>query len=140
MEFTKRGDNFIVRIDKGEEIVSKLTEFCKLKQISLGKISAIGAVNNVEIGVFDTVLKEYHSTKFSGTYEILSLLGNITSKNKKPYLHTHITLAGMDHKAFGGHLNRAVVSATCEIIISVIKGKLDRSFDEESQLNLLKIK
>jgi len=140
MEFTKRGDNFIVRIDKGEEIVSKLTEFCKLNQISLGKISAIGAVNNVEIGVFDTVLKEYHSTKFSGTYEILSLLGNITSKNKKPYLHMHITLAGMDHKAFGGHLNRAVVSATCEIIISVIKGKLDRSFDEESQLNLLKIK
>lgn len=139
MKFAKHGNNYIVRIDKGEEIVNKLTEFCAANQILLGKISAIGAADEVEIGVFDTVQKQYHSKQFSGTFEILSLEGSITTKEDKPYLHIHITLAGRDHKAFGGHLNRAVVSATCEVIITVIEGKLDRYFDEESRLNLLKI-
>lgn len=39
-------------------------------------------------------------------------------------------------EVFGGHLNRAIVRATCEMIINVIDGKVDRYFDEEIGLNL----
>ena len=41
-------------------------------------------------------------------------------------------------EVFGGHLNRAIVSATCEMIISTIDGKVDRIFDESTGLNLFK--
>ena len=39
---------------------------------------------------------------------------------------------------FGGHLNRAIVSATCEMIINIIDGEVDRYHDEEIGLNLFK--
>ena len=34
---------------------------------------------------------------------------------------------------------KAIVSATCEMVIQVINGQVDRYFDEEIGLNLLKL-
>ncbi|MCK5050547.1 MAG: DNA-binding protein [Candidatus Cloacimonetes bacterium] len=137
MESKKIGSKYFIRIDKGEEIVSVLTEFCNERSIKLGEISAIGAVNEVEIGLFDPLEKEYHSNSIRGTFEILSIIGNITSNKDNPYLHMHITLSDSEYNAFGGHLNKAVVSATCEVIIEELSEKLDRYFDENTGLNLI---
>ena len=139
MESKKIGNKYIIRIDPGEEIVSILTEFCSERSIKLGKISAIGAVNEVEIGLFDPLKKEYHSNIIKGFFEILSITGNITSNKDQPYLHMHILLSDIEYNAFGGHLNRAVVSATCEVIIEEFEGKLNRYFDKKSGLNLFEL-
>ena len=139
MESKKIGNNYFIRIDKGEEIVNSLNEFCKEGTIKLGKISAIGAVNEVEIGIFDPLKKEYHSNTIKGTFEILSITGNITSNNDQPYLHMHIMLSDSEYNAFGGHLNKAIVSATCEVIIEEFEGNLNRYFDEKSGLNLIEL-
>ena len=41
-------------------------------------------------------------------------------------------------RVFGGHLNEAIVSATCEMVVEVIDGQVDRAFDEDVGLNLFK--
>jgi hypothetical protein len=43
-----------------------------------------------------------------------------------------------DNNVYAGHLNKAVVSATCEMFIHVIDGAVDRKLNEEVGLNLLK--
>ena len=138
MEFKKFGSKYIVRLDRGEEIVASITELVKSENISLGRVSGIGAVNKVTIGLFEVDTKEYHKEELIGDFEILNLSGNISQMDDKEYLHFHITIGDEDFNAFGGHLNQARVSATAEIIIDLIDGNLDREFNDEVGLNLLK--
>ena len=54
------------------------------------------------------------------------------------YSHIHFSAGNENGEVFGGHLNKAVVSATCEMIINIIDGVVDRKFDEDIGLNLFK--
>ena len=75
-------------------------------------------------------------------FEITSLVGNVTRKDDEPYLHIHINFSDEEGNAFGGHLVKVNISATCEIIISEIiadeiDGNVGRKFNDEIGLNLL---
>lgn len=138
MEYRRFGDKYVVRLEKGEEIVKSLQAFCKENDIRLGRVTAIGATNRVTIGLLETKSKKYISKELTGDMEITSLAGNISRMDGDVYLHLHITVCDEENKAYGGHLNSAVISATCEMIIDVIDGDVDRKFDEETGLNLFK--
>lgn len=138
MEYRKFGNTVLARIDKGEEINTQITEIAKKEKISLANISALGAVGNFTVGVFKTDEKKYYANTFTGNFEIVSLTGTVSTMKEEPYLHIHMSAGNENGEVFGGHLNEAIVSATCEAVISIIDGKADRSFSEEIGLNLLK--
>ena len=71
--------------------------------------------------------------------EITSLAGNVSTKNNEIYLHLHVNLSNNKFESIGGHLNEAIISATCEIIIITIDGSVDRYFDKEIGINLLSL-
>ncbi|HBY57629.1 MAG TPA: DNA-binding protein [Candidatus Atribacteria bacterium] len=137
MKYKKLGNKWIVRIDRGEEIVQTLRKFCEDKKIKLGIISGIGATDRVIIGLFNTKNKQFQSQELIGEYEITNLSGNISTMNGELYLHLHISLADSKYNAYGGHLTSSIISGTGEIIIEEIKGILERKFDKEIGLNLL---
>lgn len=136
MDFKKFGQKYVIRLDKGDEIVATLKKICTEQRIKLGAVTGIGAVNEATIGLFETGTKEYHSTKLTGDHEISSLVGNISTMNGEVYLHLHACISNKEYETFGGHLNSAVVSATAELIIDAIEGEVDRKFSEEIGLNL----
>lgn len=136
MEY-KRFDNTIVaRIDKGEEILEQIKAIALKENIKLAAVRALGAVNDFTVGVFKTAQKEYRSNSFSGDFEIVSLTGTINTMDNEFYCHLHMSAGNEKGEVFGGHLNRAVVSATCETVITEINGRVDRRFDENIGLNL----
>jgi uncharacterized protein len=135
----KINNRWIIRIAKGEELVTTLLNFCEVNQIKLGSITGIGAVNNVKIGLFNTIKKQYIVKDFSGDMEITSLIGNISIKEGEVLLHLHINLANSEFMVFGGHLFEAYISATCEIILDEINGCIERKLDPESGLYLLNL-
>lgn len=136
MEYRKFQNKIIVRMDKGEEILEKVREVAEKEKIKLADISALGAVSEFTVGVFDTEAKEYHANEFKGSFEIVSLTGTINTMNDEFYCHLHMRAGNEKGQVFGGHLNRAIISATCEMVITLIDGRVDRRFEKEVGLNL----
>jgi len=138
MEFKQFGNKYILRLDKGEEIVETLKSFCKDQNIKLGWVKGIGAVNKATIGFYKPYYKKYYSTDLQGDHEITSLLGNISTMNDEVYLHLHINLSDIEYNTYGGHLSSAIISVTGEIMIEAIEGNVDRKFNEEIGINVYK--
>lgn len=136
MEYKRIQDSILLRLDPGEEIVGKLQFLAEKEQIKLAEINGLGAVNDFTVGTFDTVKKEFHGNRFEGKFEITSLHGTITSKEGTPYLHLHMSAGDQYGTVLGGHLTRAVVSATAEIVLRVIDGCVERKMSQEIGLNL----
>lgn len=132
----KRFDNTIIaRLDKGEEILEQLEVISKKENIKLASVSALGATDDITVGVFRTGEKKYYANSFRGDMEIVSLTGTVSTMNGQYYAHLHMSAGDTEGKVFGGHLNRAVISATCEMVITVIDGQVDREFNETVGLN-----
>ncbi|CRH92536.1 Predicted DNA-binding protein with PD1-like DNA-binding motif [Chlamydia trachomatis] len=138
MEYRKFGSKYLLRLDKGEEVLSAVKNFVVKENIKLGYLNGLGAVTDVQIGLFNTAEKKYYSNKFTDDYEISSLHGNISTMNGEPYLHLHMAISDKEQNTFGGHLNSATICVTGEIVVEVLDGEVDREFSEEIGINLIK--
>ena len=138
MEYRKFNNTIVLRIDKGEEILEKIKEVALKENIKLANINALGAVGEFTVGVFKIQEKKYYSNEFKGDFEIVSLTGTINTMNGEFYSHLHMSAGDDKGHVFGGHLNKAIVSATCEMIINIIDGIVEREYNEEVGLNLFK--
>ena len=53
-----------------------------------------------------------------------------------PVMMPVMSAADKDGRVFGGHLNRAVVSCTCEMTVRLIPGEVGRIQNPETGLNI----
>ena len=138
MDYKRFNNAIVLRVDRGEEILEQLKAVCLKENVKLASVSGIGAINDLTSGVWDVERKEYFSNHFTGVYEVANLVGTITTMNGEYYAHIHISAGDAQGHMVGGHLNRAVVSATSEIVLHLIDGTVEREFDPGVGLNLLK--
>ena len=139
MRYARFDNTIAARIDRGEEILEELKKIALAEDIRLAHISALGAVGDFTVGVFHTAEKQYHANRFTGDWEIVSLVGNITQMDGEYYAHLHMLAADDAGKTYGGHLNGARVSVTCEMFLTLIDGEIDRYHDDIIGINLLKL-
>ncbi len=130
MRYFVLGATYVVRLDAGEKILESLAALCERDAIGGGYFQGLGAVGEAEIGRFNPSASAYEWTVLSGPYEIVSLYGNITAVDGKPFLHAHIALGDGAFAVRGGHLKEAVVSVTCEITLVRFRDDIGRTKGE----------
>ncbi len=137
MRYFVLGSTYVVRLDPGEKIVETLAALCERDAIGGGFFNGLGAVAEAEIGHFDPAGNAYSWTTLSGPREIISLYGNITRVDGRPFIHAHIALGDNAFAVRGGHLKEAVVSVTCELTLTRFRDDIRRTRDEATGFSKL---
>jgi len=117
---------YMGRMPFGCDLLDELTKFCIRNDIRLGRVEALGAVKKARMGFYDQAKKTYHFHTISRPLEILNLIGNVSLKDGKPFVHAHVTLADKTGRAFGGHLTQGTIVFACEFVIEEFSGPLLR--------------
>lgn len=138
MEYRRFGNTIVVRMDRGEEILEQVRAVALAEQVRLASVQALGAVEEFTVGVYSVPEQKYHANTFAGSYEIVSLTGTVNTMDGAFYCHLHMSAGNEKGEVFGGHLNRAVISATCEMVLTVLDGSVDRFHDPVTGLNLFR--
>lgn len=128
MEYRKEGNTIFVRLHEKDEIMKSLEEVAQKENITTCTVQGIGAITNIEIGINKYKLKKYETCLFTNDYELTSLSGNIKMIEGKAKAHLHATMNDDDFKTIGGHLFKAEVTATAEIILTAFKADLSSIF------------
>ncbi len=130
------GQFHIGRLKKGEDLLRGLTEVVEKKNVRMGVLFAIGALSSCTFAYYDQVKKEYRERFLEKRVEILSLIGNVSLREGKPFIHAHI-LIGDESGIWGGHLlEGSKVFALEYHIVELVGSPLVRVFDPETGLFL----
>ena len=138
MKYTKTDDRYIIKIERGEDVLATLTSFCEQEGIKNALLTGIGAVEWVSCGYYELSTKKYHFTEYNEIVEVVSMTGNVALKEGKPFLHLHAVFTGTKNKAFGGHVQEMRVGVVLEAVLTPLSSSIVRELDEDIGLFLMK--
>ncbi len=135
---------FAIVFQTGDEAVEGLQSFAVNNGVTAAHFTGIGGFSGVVLGYYDWETKEYLRIPVKEQVELVSLIGGITIEKDKPekqrtMIHAHAVVARRDGTTAGGHLLEAHVRPTLELVLTESPVHLERKFDKESGLPLIKM-
>ena len=133
----KAGRRFLGSLPHQKDLISAIENVAAEASVKMATFSIIGAVSSVTMGSYDQNQQVYVTETQTGPFEILTCVGNISLKDKKPMAHAHIVLCDEHGKAFGGHLFSETIIFAGEIEMVELTGiPLERTYDPTTGLML----
>ena len=136
-EAKSSGHRYMVSIKNKADAVEALTDFAETHNITAGSVMGIGATNDVIIRFIDPLTNTQEDKRFKEQMEVTSVLGNISIREGKTFVHMHITLGRRDYSVIAGHLVSLRIHGAGEFIIEDFNMKAERALDPEMGLQLL---
>ncbi len=115
----------VIRIDRGEEVVSSIVRACAERGIKAAVLTGLGLLSKAKLAVFNPEKEEYETFDVGTPMELASLTGNVSLKDERPFAHIHVVLGNREGTA-AGHLVEGYVGGTCEVAIIELEGELRR--------------
>lgn len=130
---------FVAILETGDEVMACLGEIARAESLSAAQITGIGAFSDAVLAYFDWEAKAYREIPVEEQVEVASLIGDIgREEGDKAAVHVHLVLGHRDGRASAGHLLRAHVRPTLELVITESPAHLCRRRDPASGLNLIR--
>lgn len=139
MKFQSFGDRYQVRLFPGDHLMPSLTALIEQEGIRYAALSGLGAARHVVIGYYDAAQKDYERHEIDEQMEVLSLIGNCSTRDGEPALHIHATFAQRDLSVIGGHVFEIETNPTLEIWLRVEDARVERIYNDETHLALLNL-
>ena len=130
-------NHFVLRFNRGDEVVSLLKKFCQEEKIDSGFFHALGACKNLKLSYYDFQLKKYIEKEFNQDLEIVNLTGNISQSDGELIVHMHGTFSDKEFKTFAGHVVAMEIGVTCEMVITKFDHFIIRKFNPEVGIKIL---
>lgn len=131
---------FALILETGDEVMACLQDFVERYHVSAAQFSAIGAFSEAVLAYFDWERKEYIDIPVREQVEVASLTGDVAlSPDDGRALHIHVVLGRRDGSALAGHLTRATVRPTLELVLTEQPAHLQKVHDRESGLALIRL-
>jgi predicted DNA-binding protein with PD1-like motif len=129
--------DLLVVLQPGDELHASMIQAAAEHRIEGGFLTAIGAVDEVELGYFCVPERVYSRRVVRDDLEVVSIHGNLSLRDGKPFLHAHGLFTGRDFAAIGGHIFRARVSITLEVFVTQTARMTRQPFEEFGLTRLL---
>ena len=119
MEFSRIGDDVLLRLDPGEEIHQSIQRLSEHGIDCAVITSGIGRVRDIWMGYLDSD-GIYQTLVHDGPMELLSTQGNLAPGPDGPFTHLHTLMSDNGHSVHGGHLYHATIHVVGEIHLRVL--------------------
>ena len=136
MEYKKTGDKIYLRVDPEEDIIEVLQRVCRVQKIHGAIFSGSGYCSDVTLFTYAPDTGEFFEHDYQGLLTMASIIGNvIESGEDEIFMRANgvFSYPNSQNKeeiiTFAGNLQKATVSYTAEIVISLIEGGLKRRDD-----------
>ncbi len=138
-EFSPSRD-FLVRVEHNSDLIQFITELAEKENIVVAVITAVGALKQAKLGFYNQEKHEYQEIRVDSPHEIACCVGNISTKDGRPFVHAHAVLADKNGNTKAGHLLEGTVFAA-EVHLRELKGAaLERKYDDVTGLSLWETK
>lgn len=109
--------HFVV-LGPDDEVIDALLEYAGQNDIKGGRVTALGAFSSAVLGFFDYSVGDYREIRVDEQVEVACFLGHYAVRDGTPRIHAHCVLSRKDGSTVGGHLFRAQVHPTLELIVT----------------------
>jgi len=137
MEYRDSEDLIFVRLHHEEDLLESLKKVCEECKLVTGVVvSGVGMLKQAELAYFVSSGR-YSPALFPEPLELVSLTGNIISKDGDYHLHLHAVLSDESKSTVAGHLSKGKVNVTNELVILKTPIKATRKLDPHTGLMAL---
>ncbi|HEV8601740.1 MAG TPA: PPC domain-containing DNA-binding protein [Patescibacteria group bacterium] len=133
----QEGNQYVLRFERGEELIEGLKQFCEEQKITAGFFVGLGACSYLKLAFYNLLTKQYEEREFNETLEIASLTGNVAVLNEQLIIHAHGTFSDKTLVAIAGHVSKLIIGGAGEIKFDKFDTTMKRKSDAITGLNLL---